>query len=154
MIISTTLQRTEHLMHRPTHFQVNHIFWIDPENRFLPVVARRSTLGDGLVFIFPQATVLTFTRVPLANQIFGCYGNITRCCMSYHNAIDNFRQILQFRFRENQHWICSPSNVATKQAILYYTWSAYNSATNVSRMLSNNHMETGFLHNISIIVQT
>ena len=58
---STTLQRMEHLMHRPTHFQVNHIFWIDPENRFLPVVARRSTLGDGLVFIFPQATVLTFT---------------------------------------------------------------------------------------------
>ena len=28
--------------------------------------------------------------MPLANQIFGCYGNITRCCKSYHKAIVKF----------------------------------------------------------------
>ena len=28
--------------------------------------------------------------MPLANQIFGCYGNITRCCKSYHKATVKF----------------------------------------------------------------
>ena len=68
--------------------------------------------------------------MPLANQIFGCYGNITRCCKSYHKATVTFSSNPRISFSRKSTRKDPPWKV-TKTKQFLSTWYGDPSATEV-----------------------